>query len=128
MEVKIGNLDARREKAIVSLLREPTITSAAKAAGVGETTIYRWLQDDAFKKKYRILRKMALSQTILQLSKSTASAVKTLEEVMNDQYASSSSRVAASKAVLEIAFKAYEVDELNTRIEELENKIQNYNI
>jgi len=38
-------LSRKQEQAIAALLTCPTIEQAAKAAGVGETTLWRWLQD-----------------------------------------------------------------------------------
>src|SRR2546423_15602208 len=46
-------LSRKAEAAIVALLAHPTIPEAAKAAGVSETTLWRWLQKDDFRKKYR---------------------------------------------------------------------------
>src|SRR6185312_4812372 len=46
-------LGRKAEAAIVALLAHPTMPEAAKAAGVSETTLWRWLQRDDFRKKYR---------------------------------------------------------------------------
>ena len=50
-------LDIKQEKAIIALLKEPTITRAAKSAGIGETTLYRWLKEDEFEQAFREARK-----------------------------------------------------------------------
>ncbi len=44
-------LERKTEAAIVALLAHPTMPEAAKAAGVSETTLWRWLQRDDFRKK-----------------------------------------------------------------------------
>jgi DNA-binding MurR/RpiR family transcriptional regulator len=118
------NLNAKQEKAIMALLTEPTIRQAAERAGVGETTLYRWLQEEVFSHAFREARKMALSQTISRLQQTTTKAVDTLEAIMNDDTASASSRVTASKTVLEMAFKAFEVEDLATKVEELQKYIE----
>jgi len=123
MKEKNYNLDAKQEKAIIALLNEPTIARAAKSAGVGETTLYRWLQEEGFNKEYRSVRKKALTQTIARLQNGTTKAIETLEEIMIDKEATSSSRVTASKIVLEIAFKAYELEELASKMDELEKRL-----
>ncbi|MBP0726776.1 hypothetical protein J5Y03_16580 [Bacillus sp. RG28] len=123
MKEKYSILDAKQEKAIIALINEPTITRAARAAGIGETTLYRWLQEEGFNKEYRSVRKQALSQTIARLQTGTTKAAETLEEVMDDKEASSSSRVTASKTVLEMAFKAYELEELASKMDDLEKRL-----
>jgi hypothetical protein len=39
----------KKEQAIAALLSNPTIEEAAKAAGIGSVTLWRWLQDPGFK-------------------------------------------------------------------------------
>jgi hypothetical protein len=67
------------EKAIVALLTEPTIGQAADKAGVGETTLYRWMKEEAFDEAFKDARKKALDQTISQLQNTSNNAVKTLK-------------------------------------------------
>ncbi len=44
----MATLTHKQDKALIALLTEPTITAAAKKAGIGERTLYRWLDDPLF--------------------------------------------------------------------------------
>jgi len=47
-----------------------------------------------------------------------------LRDVMNDTESPASARVSAARAILEIAVKAVELEDLEARIEELERLLQ----
>lgn len=118
------NINVKQEKAIMALLTEPTIKQAADRAGVGETTLYRWMQEEAFDKAFKEARKMALNQTVSRLQQTTTDAVETLQSIMRDERASANSRVSAAKTVLEMAFKAFELQDLAAKVEEMEKYIE----
>lgn len=119
-EEKASNLTAKQEATILALLSNSTIKEAAKCAGVGEATIFRWLQLKDFQTAYREARKQTVNHAIAQLQKACSEAVGTLRSVMKDKASPSSSRVSAAKAVLETSIKAVELEELIGRIEDLE--------
>ncbi len=51
---------AVRERAVVALLSEKTVTEAAATAGIGEKTLRRWMSDDeAFQAEYAAARTAA---------------------------------------------------------------------
>ncbi len=114
----------KREIFIAYLLTEPNIREAAKKAGIGENTGWRWLQDPEFQKEYKEARREAVSQAIAQLQQATTQAVDTLKEVMADTEATPASRVTAAKTTLEMSLKAVEIEDLAQRIEALEQSIQ----
>lgn len=124
MEVETPNLTPKQEKAIMALLAEPTIKQAAETAGIGETTLHRWLNEEDFSKAYKTARKNALGQTISRLQQVTTEAVDTLKDIMANKESPASSRVTAARTVLEMAFKAFEVDDLTEQLEELEQYIK----
>lgn len=119
------NLSQKQEKAIVALLTEPTIKQVAAVTGVGESTIYRWLQEDEFDEAFREARKNAFSQSITHLQQAATTAVSTLKEIMVNSEASPSSRVTASKTVIEMAYKAYELEDLTAEIDKIKQYIGN---
>jgi HAMP domain-containing protein len=124
MKENTQDLTIKQEKAIAALLTEDTVQLAAEKAGVGETTIYRWMKEEAFDKAFKAARKNALSQTISRLQQTTSNAVNTLRSVMENEEAPASSRVTAAKTVLEMAFKAYELEDLAAKVEEMEQYLQ----
>ena len=110
----------KQDQAIAALLVYPTIPAAAKAVGVGETTLWRWLQRDDFQDAYRLAKREAVAQAIAQLQRASGEAVKALSDVMNDPIAPASARVSAAKTILEMAVKGIELEDLAARVEQLE--------
>lgn len=112
---------AAKEKALAALIAQPTLALAASQAGIGERTLYRWLREDtAFQAEYLALRRQLVSNATFQLQKAGNNAVSALTRVMNDPGAPASARVAAARAVLEMSYKALEIDDLEARIAALE--------
>lgn len=109
-----------QEKAIIALLNEPTLKAAAAKAGIGEATLWRWQQEPDFAEQYRTAKRQAVSQAVSRLQQACGEAVDTLRTIMTDDEAPPSSRVTAAKTILETAFKAFEMEELEKRIEDLE--------
>jgi len=118
-----GQKTRQKERAICGLLQQPTVTRAAEYAGVSEGTLYRWLREDpTLQTAYAESRRECVRQATAQLQRACSTAVKTLEEVMGDQEATSSSRVSAARSVLELAFKAVELEDLEARVTTLEER------
>ncbi len=108
----------KQDQAIAALLEEPTISKAAKKAGVGERTLLRWLKLDDFQAAYSIAQRKVLSQAIAQIHQATSESVKTLRSVMMDESAPASARVAAAKIVLDFAIKGVEREDRLTALED----------
>ena len=119
-EANASKLTAKQESAISTLLSASTIKEAAKVAGVGEATIFRWLQQEAFQIAYREARKQTVTHAIAQLQKACSEAVGTLRAVMKNGDNPPASRVSAAKAVLETSIKAVELEDLIGRVDKLE--------
>src|SRR5690242_20180957 len=77
-----AKLDRRKEVALAALLAAPTIAEAAKIAGVGHSTLRRWLGDPAFAAAYRAARRELLGVAIARLAALCAVATETLERAM----------------------------------------------
>jgi len=118
-----AKLTGRQESAVAALLTEPTIEAAALKAQIGARTLYRWLHAPLFAAAYREARRQAVGQATARLQQASADAVTTLQSVMTDPTAPAPARVNAAKAVLEIAVKAIEVEDLEARVEELEQAL-----
>jgi hypothetical protein len=123
-ERKKSDLTPRQEKAILELLIHPTIDEAAQAAGIGRTTLFRWLQVKEFHAAYMKARRDSVKQAIARLQSKTGEAVDVLAEVMNDSQVNPFARVAAAKAIIEYSIKAVEVEDLAQKVEELEASLK----
>ena len=117
-------LTPKQQRAIEALLKNPTTRAAAQAAGVSETTIFRWLADPAFSKAHREARGRILESTLLALQSASSDAVQTLRAVMNDHDALPAARVSAARSVLEFALKARTELEIEERLAALEQRLE----
>jgi len=111
-----------QEQAIAALIEEPTVRSAAEAAGVGKTTLYRWLLTPDFKKRYLAARREAVSQGVGRLQRAMYRAVDALEDIVADPHAPAGARIAAARTIVTQAFKGIEVEDLLARLERLEQE------
>ena len=116
-------LSRNQERAISALLVHPTMAKAAAAAGVGEVTLWRWLQIPEFKEQYRLARREAVSQAVGHLQGACSIAVLALTDISQDVNCPASARVSAARTVLELALKGVELEDLAVRVEELELQV-----
>jgi hypothetical protein len=110
----------KKEEAIAALLSQRNIEEAARVAGIGHTTLLRWLQVPEFDAAYRKARRAAHSQSIARLQQASSAAVAALLKVMVDPNTPASSRVRAADCVLDHSAKAIELEDMEVRVAELE--------
>ena len=116
-------LSRNQERAISALLLHPSMSKAATAAGVGEVTLWRWLQIPEFKDRYRLARREAVGQAVGHLQSACGVAVLALTDISQDVNNPASARVSAARTVLEMALKGVELEDLAVRVEELEQQV-----
>jgi hypothetical protein len=116
-------LTRKQEAAIAALLSKPTIEKAAKACGIGEATLRRWLKDEGFQERYRAAKKQTLDAVMGRLRQIAGEAVETLREVAVNQEAPPSSRIAAARAVLDMVIKVVEAEEVEDRLTAVEKAV-----
>jgi hypothetical protein len=110
----------KKELAIAALLTCPSLPAAAASCGISESTLRRWLQNETFARRYRRERTRMLETTVNLLRQKSVAAVETLANVANDKEASASARVSAARSVVEMAIKGAELQDLEARIDDLE--------
>ena len=110
----------KKEAVIVALLKHRNIEDAAREAGVGVTTLMRWMKLPEFQTAYREARRAAYGQSIARLQQATTAAVSTLLKIMVDTNSPASTRVRAADSVLNHATKANETEDIDVRVTELE--------
>ncbi|MBN1815048.1 MAG: hypothetical protein JXA14_24655 [Anaerolineae bacterium] len=77
------SLNTNQRRAIVALMTEPTIEKAAKKAGLGERTLYRYLGDEAFKAELSKRQDEILAATTAAMASLSEQAVGSLRDVLN---------------------------------------------
>jgi hypothetical protein len=120
----MAKVEHKTDQAVAALISCGSIAEAAQVAGIGERTLYSWLADKDFQEQYRTARREVVGQALAQLQRVSSLAVNTLSDIMADREAPASSRVSASKAVLELAIRAVELEDVMSRLENLEEEVQ----
>jgi hypothetical protein len=110
----------KKGEAIVALLSHRNVEDAARAAGVGTTTLLRWLKMAEFQKAYREARRLSCGQTIARLQQASGAAVTTLLKLAVDTNAPPAVRARASYYILNLSRQWMETDDIEVRLAELE--------
>lgn len=115
---------ARAQAATVAALAVAAgkaIAMAAAEAGIGERTLYTWLTKPAFKRRVDELRGRLVSEAVGKLSKSMSGAAEVLEKLLRSR--DEGTRLKASRAILELAVRLRDHDEMARRLAELERRL-----
>ena len=118
--MKGGVRGRKADQMIVALLEHSSLEKAAAALGVTDVTLWRWLQKPEFQEAYRQARREAFSRSVARLQQAAGAAVSTLLKVMVDKDAPAASRVRAAHSVLDLAAKALELEDIEVRLQRLE--------
>ena len=116
-------LSEKQERALQAVLSHPTLKEAALAAGISETTLWRYMQDEEFSRRLREARRDALSHAVTRLQQAAGEAVTVLHDLMIKNDVPPAARRSAASTILDYAFRADEHENLKGRIEELEKRI-----
>jgi hypothetical protein len=116
-------LSRNQDRAIAALLVHVSMSEAADAAGIGDVTLWRWMQLPDFKEQYRLARREAVSQAVGHLQGACSVAVVALKDIAQDVTCPARARVSAARKVLELAIKGVELEDLAARVEELELQV-----
>ena len=113
-------LGRKQEAAVAALLTHRNVDEAAQAAGVGATTLWRWLKLPEFQAEYRKARRDAFSQAVARLQQGTSAAATTLLKTIIEPGTPPSVRVRAAEAIFNHAAKAIEIEDVEARVAALE--------
>ena len=120
----MSKLKGKQSIFLQALLESRTKEEAIAKAEINRHTAYRYLKEPEFRQALREARREVVSLVSQRLSQSGEKAINVLIDVVEDEDSPPSSKVQASRTILEYLYKSYEQDELETRIEELENHIK----
>lgn len=109
--------------AIAGLAVGLTAPEVAKQCGVHECTVRRWLKRPDVQAQVEAARRDLVSQTVGRLSDSTTQAVQTLRQLLSAD-TPPATRLGAARAILEMAAKWRESEELERRLTALEEIIE----
>ena len=118
-----GNLTPKKKRALAALLANATIKDSASAAGVGYTTLIRWLDDSTFKAALRDAQNQQVAQATARLAGELPAAIATLSEIHRDDTQPPSARVRAASMVLDYYMRFIDAYDLAERVERLEAQL-----
>jgi hypothetical protein len=110
-----------KEAAVLALLTHAGIADAARAVGLSERGLRKWMEKREFQEAIRAVRQQVLSAGTSRLAGLVARAVETLERCLSSSR--DAEAVKAARAVLEFATKM-EHAELEARLAELESQVK----
>ena len=111
------------EEAIAALLTQRNTEDAARAVGIGVSTLLRWMKEPEFEAGYREARRLAFGQSVARLQQASSAAVSTLLKVMVDTASPPATRIRAADSVLAHASKAIEIEDIAARLTDLERNV-----
>lgn len=109
-------------KILSALISTPTISAAASALGIGERTIFRRLENPSFRAEFDRLQRETVTAACTALNARVAGAIETMDEVMRNGENSPQTRLSAARAILDSAFKAAEIVDIQNRLDALERR------
>jgi predicted DNA-binding transcriptional regulator AlpA len=112
--------ETNREKVMIALIDTSSIRQAAKKSGIGEATIYRYLQDKDFLAEYRNARRLTVESAIAQMQSAASEAVERLKELQYCKNPAVAARCA--QIIFESSVKGLETTDILERLETLENE------
>lgn len=115
--------NARWTRACMALLEYPTVDAAARAIGVTERTLRRYLADPDFCAMLAAYQQQALDHAASRLAGLVSAAVDTLAEELRDPNAPPGVRVHCAQHILSRAVTYQELVDLAPRVHQLERLI-----
>ncbi len=109
------------ERLILDLAAGLEIREAAARAGVAESTVYRRLRLPEFRSQVTAARSAIVERATGRLVDASTRAVDKLVGLLNAE--SATVALGAAKAILELGVRYRETNELETRIQELEERL-----
>ena len=119
-----ATLTPRQYKAVRALLTEKTVGDAAAVAGIGESTIYRWLSETQFRSALAQAEGEAVAAAGRRLAALAEGALDELARAMVDPMTPAPTRVRAAEVVLNNLLRYREIVQFEIRLTDLEREMR----
>lgn len=110
----------KQTQALAALLTYPTKATAAQAAGIGLTTLKRYLADPKFQAEYQKAVSGMIEDAAAQARQSLSPALSCLREIVTSEEAADSNKIQASRALLEYGLRLVETVDILQKLNVLE--------
>ena len=112
-----------KERALAALLSSDTQTEAAAKCGLSDRTLRLYLADPTFNAEFKRRKRQIISDATRQLQASYQAAIRALCNIVENKKSTPGEKVSASRALLEYGLKFTEINDVLTRIEDIERAI-----
>lgn len=117
-------LTAKQQAALTAILTHPTRAEAARAAGIGDKTLYRYLCNPEFIREYRQAFTAMVEEATRAAQMSLIPALTALHEICVDSGAPAMARISAARCLLDMGLKLTEMNDVEMRLEALEDAVK----
>jgi predicted ArsR family transcriptional regulator len=117
-------LSRKQELAVIALITESTIKLAAEKVGISESTLRRWTQLDEFQEQFKEAKRQTVGHVTAKLRHGMTVAVDALVEMAEDKKTPAVARASACRTLIEYGMKAHENEDLQERVERLEEQFK----
>ena len=108
----------RKEKALQALLVCRTRAEAAKAAGIGESTLREYMKDPEFSAAYKHAAACIMDGATRQLQQNLTAAIDRLAQIVADDEENSMAQISAAKTLLDYGLRFTEFNDILKMLEE----------
>ena len=123
----LSKLNAKQTKAILLLIEGKTPEEVARVLGIHSKTLYRWLEKDIdFRKALQEAKESIFNEALENLKSLSREAVNTLRDLLTSRH-KDTARLGSAKTILELALKQKELEDIEKRIEALEERLEGKN-
>ena len=120
-EINFSALSPRQQAALPIIACFPTVAQAARAANIGESTLYRWLTDPAFSDCLAELRHQSANIARQKLLDLTPLCISVLADALN--HPDPAIRLRAVNYTLSFNLRAADLENLRSDLDNLETAI-----
>lgn len=114
-------LTSKQILAISHIIGSPSLEEACRRAKISKGTLYTWLKTDIFKNELKRQREEVVNDSLAILKSAIARATEELIKLMD--IAKPDLRRLVCKDILDYGLKAIEIEKVEARIDELEDRI-----
>lgn len=116
-----GRLTDRQAEALPHIAAAPTLSEGARIASIGRTTLYRWMEDDEFRRALESTRAEAADLARSELEGLMLKSTMVLADSLEDP--APTVRLRAASVALALGLKALDVKELHRRIDHVSDAL-----
>lgn len=109
-----------------AIVETGTITGAAEECKISPSTAYRWEKRPEVIDCTRQLKKAKMNALSAYMTKASGKAVDTITGIMNNDDANPQTRLQAAMFLIKIGYERLDMDDLEKRIEALEESAKDY--